>query len=44
VQQAILNKIEPIYEQTFQNESYGFRPGKNAHQALDKATLLIGKE
>lgn len=36
VQQAIQNKIEPIYERTFCEESYGYRPGKSAHQALDK--------
>jgi group II intron reverse transcriptase/maturase len=26
--------LEPIYEQDFRNCSYGFRPGRSAHQAL----------
>lgn len=26
--------LEPIYEQLFHDGSYGFRPGRNAHQAL----------
>jgi RNA-directed DNA polymerase len=27
--------LEPIYEQDFKDCSYGFRPGRSAHQALD---------
>jgi len=27
--------LEPIYEQDFLDCSYGFRPGRSAHQALD---------
>ena len=27
--------IEPIFEADFLDSSYGFRPGKNAHQAID---------
>jgi len=27
--------LEPIYEQDFLNCSYGFRPGRSAHQALE---------
>jgi retron-type reverse transcriptase len=26
--------LEPIYEQEFHPDSYGFRPGRSAHQAL----------
>jgi retron-type reverse transcriptase len=26
--------LEPIYEQDFLDCSYGFRPGRSAHQAL----------
>jgi RNA-directed DNA polymerase len=33
-QRAIVMLIEPIYEQVFQGFSFGFRPGKSAHQAL----------
>lgn len=36
VQQAVLLIIEPIFEQDFEDCSYGFRPGRNAHQALEK--------
>ena len=34
-QRAILMIIEPIYEQDFKSCSYGFRPGKGCHDALD---------
>jgi len=34
VQQAILQVLEPLLEPTFSESSYGFRPGRNAHQAL----------
>jgi RNA-directed DNA polymerase len=27
--------LEAVYEQDFRNCSYGFRPGRSAHQALD---------
>jgi group II intron reverse transcriptase/maturase len=33
-QRAVLMLIEPIYEQDFVEGSYGFRPGRNAHQGL----------
>jgi len=33
-QRAVLMLLEPIYEQDFAEDSYGFRPGRNAHQAL----------
>jgi retron-type reverse transcriptase len=36
VQQAIAQVLSPIYEQQFSANSYGFRPGRNAHQALNK--------
>src|SRR5215813_13635630 len=35
LQRAIVMLLEPIYEQDFQDGSYGFRPGRSAHQALD---------
>jgi RNA-directed DNA polymerase len=37
--------LEPIYEQDFYDGSYGFRPGRSAHQALDalwQQTLQMG--
>ena len=33
-QRAIVMLLEPIYEQDFQDCSFGFRPGRSAHQAL----------
>jgi RNA-directed DNA polymerase len=35
VQQALLQVLEPLYDPTFSTNSYGFRPGKSAHQALE---------
>jgi group II intron reverse transcriptase/maturase len=34
LQRAVVMALEPIYEQDFHNCSYGFRPGRSAHQAL----------
>ena len=34
VQMAVVLILEPIFEADFLEVSYGFRPGKNAHQAL----------
>jgi len=34
LQRAVVMVLEPIYEQDFQDCSYGFRPGRSAHQAL----------
>ena len=33
-QRAIVMLLEPIYEQDFLDRSFGYRPGRNAHQAL----------
>jgi RNA-directed DNA polymerase len=35
LQRAVVMVLEPLYEQMFENCSYGFRPGRSAHQALD---------
>jgi len=34
LQRAVVMALEPIYEQDFYACSYGFRPGRSAHQAL----------
>jgi RNA-directed DNA polymerase len=34
LQRAVVMVLEPIYEQDFLDCSYGFRPGRSAHQAL----------
>jgi group II intron reverse transcriptase/maturase len=35
LQRAVLMVLEPIYEQDFLDCSYGFRPGRGAHRALE---------
>lgn len=41
IQQAITQVLSPIYEKQFSAHSYGFRPGRNAHQALEKCRDYI---
>jgi len=45
VQMAVLLILEPIFEADFADCSYGFRPGRSAHQALEEIRqhLLDGK-
>ena len=35
LQRAVVMLLEPIYEQDFSDGSYGFRPGRSAHDALE---------
>ncbi len=44
-QMAVLMVLEPIFEADFEACSFGFRPGRNAHQALDhvQAALKAGR-
>ena len=37
IQQAIVQVLQPIYEPLFSDNSYGFRPNRSAHQAINKA-------
>ena len=37
IQQAILQVISPIFDPDFSEYSYGFRPGRSAIQAVEKA-------
>jgi RNA-directed DNA polymerase len=37
IQQAIHLALSPMYEGDFDKHNYGFRPGKNAHQAVQTA-------
>jgi len=41
VQQAIHQVLEPIFDPTFSDSSYGFRPGRSAHQALKRAKEYV---
>jgi RNA-directed DNA polymerase len=43
VQAAVVATLTPIYEAEFLGFSYGFRPGRNQHQALDALAFGIGK-
>ena len=43
VQQAARTILECIYEQDFRGFSYGFRPGRSPHQALDALSVGITK-
>ncbi len=44
IQQAIQQILSPIYERQFSDSSYGFRPRRSAHQALQqsKANITAG--
>jgi RNA-directed DNA polymerase len=44
VQQAARMLLEPIYERAFLGFSYGFRPGRSPHQALDALAVAIGRK
>ena len=41
VQMAALLVLGPIFEADFHPRSYGFRPGRNAHQALDEIVSAL---
>ena len=34
IQQALLQVLQPILDPTFSQHSYGFRPGRSAHDAV----------
>jgi RNA-directed DNA polymerase len=45
LQRAVVMVLEAIYEQDFTDGSYGFRPGRSAHRALDtlwEKTMALG--
>ena len=44
VQRATADVLNAIYEQDFIGFSYGFRPGKSAHNALDAVTVGVGRK
>lgn len=41
VQQAIHQVLSPIFEAEFSDSSYGFRPGRSAHDAIHKASDYV---
>ena len=44
VQQAVVTILNHIYEVDFKGFSYGFRPGRSPHQALDALTVGIQRK
>jgi RNA-directed DNA polymerase len=43
VQTALLNVLEPIYDVTFAECSYGFRKGRGCHHALERVEMLLNE-
>ena len=43
IQQALLQALQPLFEPTFSDFSFGFRPGRSAHQAVSRAQGYISE-
>lgn len=43
IQQAILQVLQPLFDPTFSTHSFGFRPGRSAHQALQEAQKYVAE-
>ena len=43
IQQAVMQVLQGRWDQTFSDHSYGFRPGRSAHQAVAKAQQYIAE-
>ena len=41
IQQALHQVLQPLFEPTFSDSSFGFRPGRGAHQAVRKSQSYI---
>jgi RNA-directed DNA polymerase len=41
IQQALHQVLSPIFDSTFSPHSYGFRPGRSAHDALKSAQKIV---
>jgi RNA-directed DNA polymerase len=41
LQQAVLQQLQPLWDPTFSEHSYGFRPGRSAHQAVTQAQAYV---
>jgi group II intron reverse transcriptase/maturase len=44
VQQGVVTILNQIYEEDFRGFSYGFRPGRSQHQALDALSVGISRK
>ena len=43
IQQALHQVLQPLFEPEFSESSYGFRPGRNAHQAVKAARSYVAE-
>jgi RNA-directed DNA polymerase len=43
IQQALNQVLQPIFDPGFSESSYGFRPGRSAHQAVKKAREYVSE-
>jgi RNA-directed DNA polymerase len=43
IQQALHQVMQPLFEPEFSESSYGFRPGRNAHQAVKAARSYVAE-
>jgi RNA-directed DNA polymerase len=41
IQQAVYQVLSPLFEPEFSSSSYGFRPGRSAHQAVQQAKAYV---
>ena len=41
IQQAVLQVMQPVFDPEFSESSYGFRPGRSAHQAVQAARAHV---
>lgn len=41
IQQALLQVLQPVWDPTFSDSSYGFRPNRHQHQAIERAQGYI---
>ncbi len=41
IQQALLQALQPHFDPTFSDASYGFRPGRSAHDAVRRAQAYV---
>jgi len=43
IQQAVMQVLQGRWDRTFSDHSYGFRPGRSAHQAVEQAQQYIAE-
>jgi RNA-directed DNA polymerase len=43
IQQAVMQVLQSRWDRTFSDRSYGFRPGRSAHQAVEQAQQYIAE-